>query len=88
MTDGSGQIIVTSMNKVSEKELLASVERLEIKISQLIQEKEKLSKENQSLSRKNEELVQAVKSLESLKDQAKVKAENVLRRLDEIEPLA
>ena len=88
MTDGSGQIIVTSMNKVSEKELLASVERLEIKISQLIQEKEKLSKKNQSLSRKNEELVQAVKSLESLKDQARVKAENVLRRLDEIEPLA
>ena len=88
MTDGSGQIIVTSMNKVSEKELLASVERLEIKISQLIQEKEKLTKENQSLSRKNEELVQAVKSLESLKDQARVKAENVLRRLDEIEPLA
>ena len=88
MTDGSGQIIVTSMNKVSEKELLASVERLEIKISQLIQEKEKLSKENQSLSRKNEELVQAVKSLESLKDQERVKAENVLRRLDEIEPLA
>ena len=88
MTDGSGQIIVTSMNKVSEKELLASVERLEIKISQLIQEKEKLSIENQSLSRKNEELVQAVKSLESLKDQARVKAENVLRRLDEIEPLA
>ena len=88
MTDDSGQIIVTSMNKVSEKELLASVERLEIKISQLIQEKEKLSKENQSLSRKNEELVQAVKSLESLKDQARVKAENVLRRLDEIEPLA
>ena len=88
MTDGSGQIIVTSMNKVSEKELLASVEKLEIKISQLIQEKEKLSSENQTLSKKNEELIQAVQSLESLKDQARVKAENVLRRLDEIEPLA
>ena len=35
-----------AMNKVSEKQLLASVEKLEIKISQLIQEKEKLSKEN------------------------------------------
>ena len=88
MTDGSGQIIVTLMNKVSEKELLASVEKLEIKISQLIQEKEKLSSENQTLSKKNEELIQAVQSLESLKDQARVKAENVLRRLDEIEPLA
>ena len=88
MTDGSGQIIVTAMNKVSEKELLASVEKLEIKISQLIQEKEKLSSENQTLSKKNEELVQAVQSLESLKDQARVKAENILRRLDEIEPLA
>ncbi len=88
MTDGSGQIIVTAMNKVSEKELLASVEKLEIKISQLIQEKEKLSSENQTLSKKNEELIQAVQSLESLKDQARVKAENVLRRLDEIEPLA
>ena len=87
MTDGPGQIIVMAMNKVSEKQLLASVEKLEIKISQLIQEKEKLSKDNQSLSKKNDELVQALQSLESLKDQARVKAENVLRSLDEIEPL-
>ena len=75
------------MNKVSEKQLLASVEKLEIKISQLIQEKEKLSKDNQSLSKKNDELIQALQSLESLKDQARVKAENVLRSLEEIEPL-
>ena len=75
------------MNKVSEKQLLASVEKLEIKISQLIQEKEKLSRDNQSLSKKNDELVQALQSLESLKDQARVKAENVLRSLEEIEPL-
>ncbi len=87
MTDGSGQIIVMAMNKVSEKQLLASVEKLEIKISQLIQEKEKLSKDNQSLSKKNDELIQALQSLESLKDQARVKAENVLRSLEEIEPL-
>jgi|TARA_B100000700_G_scaffold132101_1_gene147672 hypothetical protein len=87
LTDGSGQIIVMAMNKVSEKQLLASVEKLEIKISQLIQEKEKLSKDNQSLSKKNDELVQALQSLESLKDQARVKAENVLRSLEEIEPL-
>ena len=76
-----------AMNKVSEKQLLASVEKLEIKISQLIQEKEKLSRDNQSLSKKNDELVQALQSLESLKDKARVKAENVLRRLEEIEPL-
>ena len=76
-----------AMNKVSEKQLLASVEKLEIKISQLIQEKEKLSNDNQSLSKKNDELVQALQSLESLKDQARVKAENVLRSLEEIEPL-
>ena len=76
-----------AMNKVSEKQLLASVEKLEIKISQLIQEKEKLSRDNQSLSKKNDELVQALQSLESLKDQARVKAENVLRSLEEIEPL-
>jgi len=87
LTDGSGQIIVMAMNKVSEKQLLASVEKLEIKISQLIQEKEKLSKDNQSLSKKNDELVRALQSLESLKDQARVKAENVLRSLEEIEPL-
>lgn len=88
MTDCSGQIIVIAMNKVSEKQLLAAVEKLEIKISQLIQEKEKLSNDNQSLSKKNEELTQALQSLESLKDQARVKAENVLRRLEEIEPIA
>ncbi len=76
-----------AMNKVSEKQLLASVEKLEIKISQLIQEKEKLSKDNQSLSKKNDELLQALQALESLKDQARVKAENVLRSLEEIEPL-
>ena len=76
-----------AMNKVSEKQLLAAVEKLEIKISQLIQEKEKLSKDNQSLSKKNDELVQTLQSLESLKDQARVKAENVLRSLEEIEPL-
>ena len=76
-----------AMNKVSEKQLLASVEKLEIKISQLIQEKEKLSKDNRSLSKKNDELVQALQSLESLKDKARVKAENVLRSLEEIEPL-
>ena len=76
-----------AMNRVSEKQLLASVEKLEIKISQLIQEKEKLSKDNQSLSKKNDELVQTLQSLESLKDQARVKAENVLRSLEEIEPL-
>ena len=75
-----------AMNKVSEKQLLASVEKLEIKISQLIQEKEKLSKDNQSLTKKNHELVQHFQSLESLKDQARVKAENVLRSLEEIEP--
>ena len=73
-----------AMNKVSEKQLLASVEKLEIKISQLIQEKEKLSKDNQSLSKKNDELVQALQSLESLKDQARVKAENVLRSLEAV----
>ena len=76
------------MNKVSEKQLLAAVEKLEIKISQLIQEKEMLSTENKTLSKKNIELAQALQSLESLKDQARVKAEDVLRRLDEIEPLA
>lgn len=76
------------MNKVSEKQLLAAVEKLEIKISQLIQEKEMLSIENKTLSKKNIELAQALQSLESLKDQARVKAEDVLRRLDEIEPLA
>ena len=76
------------MNKVSEKQLLAAVEKLEIKISQLIQEKEMLSKENKILSKTNIELAQALQSLESLKDQARVKAEDVLRRLDEIEPLA
>ena len=76
------------MNKVSEKQLLAAVEKLEIKISQLIQEKEKLSTENQSRNKRNEELTQSVQSLESLKDQARVKAENVLRRLEEIEPIA
>ena len=76
-----------AMNKVSEKQLLASVEKLEIKISQLIQEKEKLSRDNQSLSKKNDELVQALQSLLSLKDKARVKAENVLRSLEEIEPL-
>lgn len=76
------------MNKVSEKQLLDAVEKLEIKISQLIQEKEMLSKENKTLSKKNIELAQALQSLESLKDQARVKAEDVLRRLDEIEPLA
>lgn len=76
------------MNKVSEKQLLAAVEKLEIKISQLIQEKEMLSKENKTLSKKNIEVAQALQSLESLKDQARVKAEDVLRRLDEIEPLA
>ena len=66
------------MNKVSEKELLASVEKLEIKISQLIQEKEKAFFRKSNASKKNEELIQAVQSLESLKDQARVKAENVL----------
>ena len=76
-----------AMNKVSEKQLLASVEKFEIKISQLIQQKEKLSKDNQSLSKKNDELLQALQALESLKDQARVKAENVLRSLEEIEPL-
>lgn len=74
--------------KISEKQVLQSIEALEYKINSLIEEKDRLYVEYQSLKEDNEELEKELQLLQSQKERAKMKAEDILQRINEIEPSA
>lgn len=76
------------MAKISEKQVLQSIEALEYKINSLIEEKDRLYVEYQSLKKDNEELEKELQLLQSQKERAKMKAEDILQRINEIEPSA
>jgi FtsZ-binding cell division protein ZapB len=74
--------------KISEKQVLHSIEALGNKINSLIEEKDRLYVEYQSLKEDNEELEKELQLLQSQKERAKMKAEDILQRINEIEPSA
>ena len=74
--------------KISEKQVLQSIEALENKINSLIEEKDRLYVEYQSLKEDNEELEKELQLLQSQKERAKMKAEDILQRINEIESSA
>jgi len=74
--------------KISEKQVLQSIEALANKINSLIEEKDRLYVEYQSLKEDNEELEKELQLLQSQKERAKMKAEDILQRINEIESSA
>ena len=74
--------------KISEKQVLQSIEALELKINSLIEEKDRLYVEYQSLKEDNEDLEKELQLLQSQKERAKMKAEDILQRINEIESSA
>ena len=76
------------MTKISEKQVLQSIEALENKINSLIEEKDRLYVEYQSLKEDNEDLEKELQLLQSQKERARMKAEDVLQRINDIESSA
>jgi len=76
------------MAKISEKQVLQSIEALEHKINSLIEEKDRLYVEYQSLKEDNEDLVKELQLLQSQKERARTKAEDILQRINDIESSA
>ncbi len=74
--------------KISEKQVLQSIEALSYKINSLIEEKDRLYVEYQSLKEDNEDLEKELQLLQSQKERAKMKAEDILQRINEIESSA
>ena len=76
------------MAKISEKQVLQSIEALEYKINSLIEEKDRLYVEYQSLKEDNEDLVKQLQLLQTQKERARMKAEDILQRINDIESSA
>ena len=76
------------VTKISEKQVLQSIEALENKINSLIEEKDRLYVEYQSLKEDNEDLEKELQLLQSQKERARMKAEDVLQRINDIESSA
>ena len=76
------------MAKISEKQVLQSIEVLEYKINSLIEEKDRLYVEYQSLKEDNEDLVKELQLLQTQKERARMKAEDILQRINDIESSA
>ena len=76
------------MAKISEKQVLQSIEALEYKINSLIEEKDRLYVEYQSLKEDNEDLLKELQLLQSQKERARTKAEDILQRINDIESSA
>ena len=74
--------------KISEKQVLESVESLESRIKSLIKEKDQLYAEYQSLKEDNQIFKAELQKLETQKERAKNKVEDVLERLNQIETSA
>ena len=66
------------VSKVSEKQVLESVESLESRIKSLIEEKDRLYLQYQSLKEDNKSLESQLDNLETQKQRAKDKVEDVL----------
>jgi len=76
------------VTKILEKQVLQSIETLEYKINNLIEEKDRLYVEYQSLREDNEDLVKELQLLQSQKERARMKAEDILQRINDIESSA
>ena len=74
--------------KISEKQVLQSIEALEHKINSLIEEKDRLYVEYQSLKEDNEDLLKELQLLQTQKERARTKAEDILQRINDIESSA
>lgn len=74
--------------KISEKQVLQSIEALGNKINSLIEEKDRLYVEYQSLKEDNEDLVKELQLLQTQKERARMKAEDILQRINDIESSA
>ena len=73
------------IKSISENEVLSAIDSLEIRIEDLIKEKDQMYLENQSLKDENSELIQDYKEMKQKNSLAKNKAKMILDRLNEIE---
>ena len=76
------------VSKITEKEVLETIETLEIRVNELIQKCSQLNIENQSLKENNQELSKTQQSVLKKNNLAKSKAETILERLRSIEDSA
>ena len=76
------------VSKITEKEVLETIETLEIRVDELIQKCSQLNIENQSLKENNQELAETQKSVLEKNNLAKNKAETILERLRSFEDSA
>ena len=76
------------VSKITEKEVLETIETLEIRVNELIQKCSQLNIENQSLKENHIKLSETHKSVLEKKNLAKSKAETILDRLRSIEDSA
>ena len=76
------------VSKITEKEVLETIETLEIRVDELIQKCSQLNIENQSLKENHNKLSETHKSVLEKKNLAKSKAEPILDRLRSIEDSA
>ena len=76
------------VSKITEKEVLETIETLEIRVDELIQKCSQLNIENQSLKENNQKLSETQQSVLDKNNLAKSKAERILERLRSIEDSA
>jgi len=85
LTTRSGKSIVNIMSKITEKDILNSLEKLTTRIEDLIEKCNQLDNKNQLLNEENKHLSETHKSTLEKNNLAKNKAEAILERLRNFE---
>jgi len=85
LTTRSGKSIVNIVSKITEKDVLDSIEKLTTRIEELIEKCNQLDNKNQLLNEENKHLSETHKSTLEKNNLAKNKAEAILERLRNFE---
>jgi len=85
LTTRSGKSIVNIMSKITEKDVLDSIEKLATRIEDLIEKCNQLDNTNQLLNKENKHLLETHNSTLEKNNLAKNKAEAILERLRNFE---
>jgi len=85
LTTRSGKSIVNIVSKITEKDVLDSIEKLTIRIGDLIEKCNQLDNKNQLLNKENKHLLETHNSTLEKNNLAKNKAEAILERLRNLE---
>ena len=85
LTTRSGKSIVNIVSKITEKDVLDSIEKLATRIEDLIEKCNQLDNKNQLLNKENKHLLETHNSTLEKNNLAKNKAEAILERLRSFE---